>query len=240
MGRTTEGEAMSELASALAKAQQAFKPVTKSQTNKHFGSKYADLSDVLAAVIPALNAQGIAVTQPIEDGELVTRLTLGSEHIESRIPLNLDVKPQELGSQLTYLRRYSLSALVCVASEDDDDGNAASTAKPRAPKMNEAPYRKSEPAVNDDGEPLATKDQRDQFVALCEAADLDKADRAALVKLETERSAWNQVTRADADKLIASFAEYTLAKGQDGKWFAYEKDTEPFDVEPVQEALPDA
>lgn len=32
---------------------------------------------------------------------------------------------QVLGSEITYLRRYCLSALVGVATEDDDDGNAA-------------------------------------------------------------------------------------------------------------------
>lgn len=224
---------MSELAAALVKAQQAFKPVVKSHTNPHFKSKYADLSDVLAAVLPALNDAGIAVTQPIENGELVTRLTLGAESIESRIPLNLDVKPQELGSQLTYMRRYSLSALVSVASEDDDDGNAASSAKP---SQRRTPARTA--AVNDDGEPMATDEQRQQFTALCEAAELDRADRADLVKQHTGRTAWKDVTRDDAVKLIDTLTAdgLTLAKGQDGKWFAFEKDTEPFELE--QQELP--
>lgn len=121
-----------ELVAALAKAQAAFGHVKKSKTNPHFKSSYADLADVIAAVVPALNAQGIALVQPIEDGDLVTRLLFGDEAIESRVSLNLDVKPQELGSQLTYLRRYALSALVGVAAEDDDDGNAAKDVR-RAP-----------------------------------------------------------------------------------------------------------
>jgi predicted metal-dependent hydrolase len=35
-------------------------------------------------------------------------------------------KPQEIGSALTYARRYSLSALLGIAADEDDDANAAS------------------------------------------------------------------------------------------------------------------
>lgn len=116
---------MTELVAALARAQANFGPVKKSKTNKHFGSNYADLADVIAAVVPALNKEGIAVVQPIEAGDLVTRLLLGDDILESRVPLSLEGKPQEIGSELTYMRRYCLAALLGVASEDDDDGNAA-------------------------------------------------------------------------------------------------------------------
>jgi hypothetical protein len=34
-------------------------------------------------------------------------------------------RPQEMGSALTYARRYSLSALVGIAADEDDDANAA-------------------------------------------------------------------------------------------------------------------
>jgi ERF superfamily len=40
-----------------------------------------------------------------------------------------DSSPQGQGSAITYLRRYALSAVLGIATEDDDDGNAASSAK---------------------------------------------------------------------------------------------------------------
>ena len=40
-----------------------------------------------------------------------------------------DASPQAIGSCITYLRRYSLSAVVGIASEIDDDGNSATPAK---------------------------------------------------------------------------------------------------------------
>ena len=49
-------ETRSEIAKALAKAQATLSPVLKDSTNPHFGNKYAELSTVLAAVMPALNA----------------------------------------------------------------------------------------------------------------------------------------------------------------------------------------
>ena len=120
------------LVAALARAQAKMPPVHKTKTNPHFKSTYADLADVLAAVRPTLAAEGIALVQPIrvtdQGAELVTALLKGDERIESCLPLPLDSKPQDMGSRLTYLRRFMLAALVGVAAEDDDDGNAANSA----------------------------------------------------------------------------------------------------------------
>lgn len=126
------------LVAALARAQAAFPTIVKTKTNPHYKSQYADLADVLAAVRPALAAQGIAVVQPVRvtdrGAELVTALLWGDQRIESCMPLDVDGKPQELGSRLTYLRRYQLAALCGVAADDDDDGNVASAATPRKAK----------------------------------------------------------------------------------------------------------
>ena len=122
------------LVDALVRCQQSFPPIPKTHTNPAFKSKYADLGDVLAAVRPVLSTEGIAVLQPMritDTGcELVTVLLRGDERIESAIPLQVDGKAQDLGSRLTYLRRYALCSLLGVVAEDDDDGNAAS-AQPR-------------------------------------------------------------------------------------------------------------
>lgn len=127
------------LVAALARAQAKMPPVHKTKVNPHFKSTYADLADVLAAVRPTLAAEGIALVQPIrvtEHGaELVTALLKGAERIESALPLPLDQKPQDMGSRLTYLRRFMLAALVGVAAEDDDDGNAAQAAQPARKKV---------------------------------------------------------------------------------------------------------
>ena len=125
--RTSEN--INELATALAAAQAEMKNATFNRTNLHFKSKYADLAMIRDAVTPALAKQGIAVVQgtdTVESGIIVTtRLVHKSgQWIESRFPIAYD-KPQVMGSAYSYARRYSLSAICSIASEEDDDGNAA-------------------------------------------------------------------------------------------------------------------
>lgn len=135
------------LVAALARAQLNMPPIAKNHENPHFKSRYADIADVLAVVRPVLAKEGIAITQTtrVTDAgcELVTCLLKGDDRLESAMPLQIDQKAQDLGSRLTYLRRYALCALVGVAAEDDDDGHAASNAPPRT-KTRQAAYEPRE------------------------------------------------------------------------------------------------
>ena len=127
---------------ALAKAQSELENPTKDATNPHFRSKYATLDAGLNIVRSVLSKHGISVTQPtgFEDGVLMlyTRLACAGQWIQSEYPVSqFPVKQQELGSCLTYSRRYSLFSLVGIAGEEDDDANAVTSPTPapkRAPK----------------------------------------------------------------------------------------------------------
>ena len=137
----THSETLGALAAALARAQAKIKHALKDEKNPHFGSDYAPLVNVVDASLPALSAEKIAVIQsPSADGNLVRMTTMllheSGEWLESDV-LQVQAKdagPQSVGSCLTYLRRYQLSALVGVAPEDDDaeaaEGRATSV--PRA------------------------------------------------------------------------------------------------------------
>lgn len=123
---------MKELLAALVKAKGAFTPIAKDKSNPHYKSKYASLDGVLAAVEPALHANGLVIVQVIEEGHLVTRLyhTTG-QCLESRIPIPVGINdPQKLGSAITYYRRYSVCSLLSVTADEDDDGNNAKLTKP--------------------------------------------------------------------------------------------------------------
>jgi len=146
-------ETTADLAAALAKAQSQMKSATFNRVNPHFKNKYADLSAVLEAIRKPLADNGLSVTQTTEvrDGGFVLVTTLhhsSGQWIASEYPLPQAAKPQELGSALTYARRYSLSAIACIAADEDDDaegartsGQVASAPKPRAvnPQPVEAP-----------------------------------------------------------------------------------------------------
>lgn len=146
-----QSEQTNELSTALAKAQAQMKSVPFDRTNPHFKNKYASLAAVIDTLRKPLAENGLSYTQTtqIRDGGfvLVTTLRHGSgQWVESEYPLPAVAKPQEMGSALTYARRYSLSALACIAADDDDDaegartnGQTASATSPVKPKPVEPP-----------------------------------------------------------------------------------------------------
>ena len=139
-----QSEQINELAGALAKAQGQMANAVMNRTNPHFKSKYADLSSVLDATRGPLSANGLAVIQTMTATErgMVLRSTLAhssGQWIATEYPLPVTQRPHEMGSALTYARRYSLAALICNSADEDDDGNVAMTAKPTAgAKISEA------------------------------------------------------------------------------------------------------
>jgi hypothetical protein len=130
-----QSEQINELAGALAKAQGQMKNAAMNRVNPHFKSKYADLSSVLDAIRAPLSANGLSIVQTMQTGEraITLRTTLlhsSGQFIDTEYPLPLSLKPHEMGSALTYGRRYSVAALICNASDEDDDGAEAMKAKP--------------------------------------------------------------------------------------------------------------
>ena len=131
-------ETISALTEALAKAQGAFPAVQKSGENKHLGNQYSTLDDIIAAVRKPLAANGLSFLQPLvslDDGALVLETILmhqtgewvGSEVAVPSLSGNRAVNElQAFGSALTYMRRYTLTAMLGVTSEEDVDGNGAS------------------------------------------------------------------------------------------------------------------
>lgn len=128
-------ETIDALSKALAAAQGEMENATLNRVNPHFKSKYADLAAIRDAVLPALSKNGLAVTQVTDfDGEsfrLVTRLMHGDsgQWIEGVYPLTAAANPQAMGSQLTYARRYSLSAIAGISADEDDDAELATASK---------------------------------------------------------------------------------------------------------------
>jgi hypothetical protein len=121
------------LAAALAKAQAAFPAISRDKEvtvqTKAGGSykfKYAPLDSILAAVRAPLAANGLAIVQLLDEDTLVTSLLHESGAILSgRTPIPATEGVQAYGSAITYLRRYSIQALLGIAAEEDDDGNQA-------------------------------------------------------------------------------------------------------------------
>jgi hypothetical protein len=121
---------MTGLYQALAEFQKDPPTLTKNRAGQVGNQKtrYADLVQVNETVLSRLNALGIVyITQPtlVAEGKFVLGYQL--RHVESgevlngEYPLKLSENPQQMGSAITYARRYVLLALTGVAAEDEDD-----------------------------------------------------------------------------------------------------------------------
>lgn len=129
---------MKEIFGALAKAQGQFEAAFKGSQNPQFRSKYAALDACVDAVRPALNSNGIFLTQTIEtvDAGVVIETVFAHESGEMYVggKLFMPVSKQDAqgyGSAISYGRRYSLLT-ACGVAPEEDDGNAAVAAKPLA------------------------------------------------------------------------------------------------------------
>lgn len=131
------------LTAALAKVQAELPEIRKSETaevkTKTGGTykySYADLAAVSKAILPLLGKHGLAwVTRPTlrDDGSLVLAYELrhvSDEKITGEYPLSKGT-PQEIGSAITYARRYCLCSVTGVAPESDDDDAAAASHRPQ-------------------------------------------------------------------------------------------------------------
>jgi hypothetical protein len=130
----SQSEQINELAAALAKAQGSMENAAKNKQNPHFKSKYADLAAVLDAIRAPLSVNGLSTVQTMQmaDRCIILRTTLlhsSGQFVSTDYPIAMGLKPQEMGSAITYGRRYSLAALVGIA-QDDDDANAAAHSAP--------------------------------------------------------------------------------------------------------------
>ena len=124
-----------DLVGALAKARIEMKNPEK--TGKGNRGQYADLPTVVEAITPALSKHGLVAMQPTQvvegDHYLVTILAHQSgQWMRGYCELygdesNKGSRDQALGSSMTYMRRYCLSAMVGVAGADDNDPDSASS-----------------------------------------------------------------------------------------------------------------
>lgn len=214
----TMSAACDQIATALSKAQAAMQAAKKDSANPHFGSRYSSLAEVWDAIREPLTRQGLSVVQlPSATGAAVTVETLlmhvSGQWFRSRVtfPLRpeynktgaeLPPSAQQIGSAITYGRRYGLTAMVGVSSADeDDDGNAASRRTEQPPAADQPPKRKLDPArikervgsvppppPEDDRDPPASPVSATAFnarlYAACEAAGVTLDELEADLKVK--------------------------------------------------------
>lgn len=136
-----QSENISELVAALSKAQGEMEPAKFNKKGQRH--RYADFTSVMHSCRAPLSLNSLAVMQYVETVDkqhiLVTMLTHTSgQWIKSHLPLLVsELTCQALGSSMTYMKRYGLSALLGIVSDadegaDDDGELAMSKVKPQS------------------------------------------------------------------------------------------------------------
>lgn len=128
-----EPEVMAPLFEAWAKAQAEFKTVkaTSRVAFKNVDFKFAPLSDILAAVRPALNKYGLTLTQQTKhipfgnaNGVKIVTTLLHESGVSYKIqsvPVFYNVNDiKNLGAQVTYLRRYEVKTLLGIEADSEE------------------------------------------------------------------------------------------------------------------------
>ena len=117
---------------AMTKVQTEIKGMTPDAKNPFFKSNYITLDGILEYIRPILSKNGIWLVQEAKGLDLNVSIKTSLYHssgefLETESLEMLPVKndPQALGSTITYLKRYQLSALIGISSEIDDDANKA-------------------------------------------------------------------------------------------------------------------
>jgi len=174
---------------ALAAAQAEMTHAKKGAENPHFKSKYADLSEVVDAVKPALTKHGITYFHIIDTSDfghtMITKLIHGESETEITCPVPLIIGKQDMQgfkSATTYAKRIGLESVTGLAT-DDDDGNAAA----------------------------ATVTQK-------MTGGLDDAWKAGVLDKLPDNATGEQKARAFADAIMEEFAAKTGQKALSNAW----------------------
>lgn len=120
-------DSIAEIAKALSKFQSSVVNVTKEAENPFFKSSYATIGNIIDTIRKPLGENGLAFAQfPVEDNKLVTLVMHTSgEYFQSVVKMfPKDNTAQAQGSAITYMRRYALTAILGIATEDDDGNDA--------------------------------------------------------------------------------------------------------------------
>lgn len=125
--------------------------VAKNAKNPHFKNTYADLNALIEAVEPILLDKGLILLQPIKDGKVFSIITdvNSASFVESFIALPIGITPQQMGSAITYFRRYTLSSLLTLQAVDDDGQHASQPIKVQKTECDPATFETVKQAIID-------------------------------------------------------------------------------------------
>lgn len=128
-----KSDSIVEISKALVGFRKDLKQPPKDAKNPFYKSAYSTLDKVIEAIDNASTEYGLSFTQTAVNNEQgnvgVETLLLHTSgeyiHYDALFMKPEKPTPQAIGSAITYSRRYSISAIFGITSDEDDDGNQA-------------------------------------------------------------------------------------------------------------------
>ncbi|WP_239733034.1 ERF family protein [Mammaliicoccus sp. E-M26] len=190
-----KSESIVEISKAMAKFQSEVKQPFKDANNPFFKSKYVPLESVVESITSIAPKHGISFVQWASNddtgrvGVSTMIMHTSGEYIEfDPVYMNADKNTaQGAGALISYLKRYSLSAVFGITSDQDDDGNHASgnTNKPK-----QSPKAK----------PEQIKNLQDKIKQAIEVGGDDASEQKVMQWLKI--TDYNNVTEAQINPMI--------------------------------------
>lgn len=146
-----------------------------------YSFKYASYAVIIKAIREHMHKNGLSFSQLVEpDGAVTTILMHDSgEYLQSSLRIQpRSNSPQEIGSAITYSRRYTLSAILGISTEDDDDGNLASGNTAEKNNSNAMAAKPTSKTPDGKEKPWITEPQLDMVILRLELADPEAYTKA--------------------------------------------------------------
>ncbi len=140
-----QSDNISELATALSKAQSEIQGAKKDSSNPYFKSRYADLASCWEAAREAATKNGLSVWQGGVDSDkgivletkllhssgqwIVSKMLMPNIIYDKNSPSGRPMNSQEIGATITYFRRFALCAVLGICPEDDDGNSVSQSAR---------------------------------------------------------------------------------------------------------------
>lgn len=113
---------MKNILEKIRKIQEKELSFKKTKLNSFTKSKYCPLDEIATILNPVFKELNLLRMNYCEWGNLVTKLIDmdSNEELQSSIPINSQ-SGQTVGAEITYFRRYNISCLLNIISEEDND-----------------------------------------------------------------------------------------------------------------------
>ncbi len=182
------------MATALASMQAEFKTVkcnrevtVKMKGGGSFSYSYATYDHLLDEVRPLLAKHHFSLTNStsIRDGKLSLRSCLmyeNGESISSTLPVKGTGNAQDLGSELSYMRRYAAACILGVAFEEEDDDANPARRPPEPAAGAPARQKRQDPPAPQDDAVIRGRHLWAQTNTTGEACGLDRPERETLLR----------------------------------------------------------